>query len=92
MASLSAELAAERRVSEEARQQLAVARTEANRAKTQVSGVCPTIEMSLVYDNNIMCNEEKWMERGEGRRRGRERGRGRGRGREGGRGEGREGE
>ena len=37
VASLSAELAAERRVSEEARQQLAVARTDAARSQAQVS-------------------------------------------------------
>ena len=37
VASLSAELAAERRVSEEARQQLALARTDAARSQAQVS-------------------------------------------------------
>ena len=36
VASLSAELAAERRVSEEARQQLALARTDASRSQAQV--------------------------------------------------------
>ena len=37
VASLSAELAAERRISEEARQQAAMARTEATKSQAQVS-------------------------------------------------------
>lgn len=50
VASLSAELAAERRVAEEARQQLALARTDAARSQAKVSVMkkLPVVETLVV--------------------------------------------